>query len=149
MKKEIAEELALSAVARDNYFEMIKEDALKDGVEQELYAVRIETDPIEGVKLNYIKHENFIYGKTSNRHFTDCKYFGEVKSITVGQLKNIAKRGFLERELCPPAEVCFCFYQCLALLFVPGGIFLARYNQLSAVYEYYLFAVFLAWYSSD
>ena len=46
---------------------MIKEDALKDGVEQELYAVRIETDPIEGVKLNYIKHENFIYGKTSNR----------------------------------------------------------------------------------
>ena len=83
----------MSAVARDNYFEMIKEDALIDGVEQELYAVRVETDPIEGIKLNYIKHENFIYGKTSNRHFTDCKYFGEIKSITVGQLKNIAKRG--------------------------------------------------------
>ena len=93
LKKEIAEELALSVVSKDNYFEMIKEDALKDGVEQELYAVRIETDPIEGIKLNYIKHENFIYGKTSNRHFTDCKYFGEVKHITVGQLKNIAKRG--------------------------------------------------------
>ena len=93
LKKEIAEELVLSAIARDNYFDMIKEMALQDGVEQELYAVRVNTDPIEGIKLNYIKHKNFIHGKTSNKHFTDCRYFGEVKHITVGQLKNIAKLG--------------------------------------------------------
>lgn len=92
LKKEIAEELVLSAIARDNYFDMIKEMALQDGLEQELYALRVDTDPIEGIKLNYIKHKNFIHGKTSNKHFTDCRYFGEVKHITVGQLKNIAKR---------------------------------------------------------
>lgn len=92
LKKEIAEELVLSSIARDNYFDMIKEMALQDGIEQELYAVRVDTDPIEGIKLNYIKHKNFIHGKTSNKHFTDCRYFGEVKHITVGQLKNIAKR---------------------------------------------------------
>lgn len=95
MKIETAEELILEAVARENFFHLIQKEALEEAVETNYIIGKVDTCPIEGIKMNLIKVENFIHGKTSNRYFSDCPYYGEVKKITVGEFKNIAKKSGL------------------------------------------------------
>lgn len=95
LKIETAEELIIEAVARENFFHLIQREALEEAVETNYIIGKVDTCPIEGIKMNLIKVENFIHGKTSNRYFSDCPYYGEVKKITVGEFKNIAKQSGL------------------------------------------------------
>lgn len=96
LKIETAEELVLEAVSRENYFHLIQREALEEAIETNYIIGKVETCPIDGIKLNLVKIENFIHGKTSNRHFSDCPYFGEVKNISVAEFKNIAKESGLK-----------------------------------------------------
>ena len=91
LKIEKAESLVLEAVARDNYFQLIQEDVLEEMLITNYGIGKVTTCPVKGVKMEMVKLENFVYGRSSNRYFSDCNYYGEIKTITVGQLKNIAK----------------------------------------------------------
>ena len=92
LKIETAEELIIEAVARENFFHLIQREALEEAVETNYIIGKVDTCPIEGIKMNLIKVENFIHGKTSNRYFSDCPYYGEVKNISVAEFRNIAKQ---------------------------------------------------------
>ena len=96
LKIETAEELILEAVSRENYFHLMQREALEEAVETNYIIGKVETCPVDGIKMNLVKIEDFIHGKTSNRYFSDCPYYGQVKKITVGEFKNIAKQSGLK-----------------------------------------------------
>lgn len=95
LKIETAEELVIEAVARQNAFHLIQKDILEEMVVTNYGIGKVSTCPINGVKMELVKIENFIHGKSSNRYFSDCPYYGEVRNISVGQFKNIAKESGL------------------------------------------------------
>lgn len=91
LKIEKAESLALEYVSRKNVFNLIQKEQLRESLISNYLIASVQTDAINGISINSVKLENFIHGKTSNNYFSDCRYFGEVRKITIGQLKNIAK----------------------------------------------------------
>lgn len=95
LKIEKAESLVLEAVARDNYFNLIQKEILEEMIVTNYGIGKVSTCPIKGMKMESIKIENFVHGTSSNKYFTDCAYYGEIKQITIGQFKNIAKESGL------------------------------------------------------
>lgn len=91
LKIETAEELALEVVARENHFHLIQKEILEEMAITNYAIGKVSTCPTSGVKMEMVRLENFIHGTTSNRYFSDCPYYGEVKTISVGQFRNIAK----------------------------------------------------------
>lgn len=89
---ETAEELVLDGTVQDNNFEEIQNIAFRDASIKGLGVAHASTDPIEGIKLRYVKPENFIFSPTRDRYFRDCKYFAEVVEMTLGEIKKIASR---------------------------------------------------------
>lgn len=102
LRIERGEEKALQYVLLNNYFDDIQTQILEDISVLNLGAVRIETDPIEGIKLARVKPENFLHGKKNDRFFSDSSYFAEVRDIDLGTFKNIAKESsisFTDEEI--------------------------------------------------
>jgi len=88
---ETAEELVLQSVSHENKFNSTQKKALKDAVECGLAVAAVETCKVEGIKIRWVRPENFIHSKTNDPYFSDCSYFGEERLITISQIKNIAK----------------------------------------------------------
>lgn len=87
---EIGEELMIQSIASENHFNIIQHEALKEALKVGIGVVRIETDPMEGIKIEKVKPEYFIHSHTTNPYFSDCSYFGELKEITIAQAKRAA-----------------------------------------------------------
>ena len=90
LRIEKAESLALEYVTKRNSFNIVQKEQLRDALITNYLIASVQTDCINGVSLKGVKLENFIHGKTTDSHFSDCRYFGEVKKITISELKNIA-----------------------------------------------------------
>lgn len=88
---ETAEELVLQSVSKENKFDVIQKKALKDAVECGIAVAAVETCKVEGIKIRWVRPENFIHSKTNDIYFSDCSYFAEERLITISQIKNIAK----------------------------------------------------------
>ena len=95
LKIEKAESLALEVVARDNFFHLIQKDILEEMLITNYGIGKISTCPIRGIVIEKVLADNFVHGKTSNKYFSDCPYYGEVKYLTIGEIKNIAKESNL------------------------------------------------------
>ena len=95
LKIEKAESLLFEYISRYDNFNIIQKEQLKEALVSNYLIGNISTCPIDGVKMRGVKLDNFVHGKTSNDYFSDCKYFGEVRKITVAQIKNIAKESGL------------------------------------------------------
>lgn len=88
---ETAEELVLQSVSKENKFDVIQKKVLHDAVECGIGIAKVETCKIEGIKIRWVRPENFIHSKTNDIYFSDCNYFAEERLITISQIKNIAK----------------------------------------------------------
>lgn len=88
---ETAEELVLQSVSKENMFEEIQNKVLRDAVECGIGVAAVETCKVEGIKIRWVRPENFIHSKTNQKFLQDCTYFAEERLITIFQLKNIAK----------------------------------------------------------
>lgn len=91
LRIERGEEKALQYVLLDNYFNDKQNQAKQDATFYNLFGGRLQTDPIEGIKIHRINPYNIIHGERNDPFFSDSRYFGEVKSISVGMYKNICK----------------------------------------------------------
>lgn len=91
LRVERGEEKALQYVFLDNYFKDKQNQAKEDAAIYNLFGCRLHTDPIEGIKLYRINPRNIIHGERNDPFFSDSRYFGEVKDISVGMYKNICK----------------------------------------------------------
>ena len=84
---EIAQEQALT-----NVFDLNKYDLLKRRIDYDITvigmgAIKNSFNTADGIKLEYVDPANLVYSYSDSPYFDDIYYVGEVKSITITELK--------------------------------------------------------------
>ena len=84
---EIAEEEALSSVLAFNKFHLTNKRITEDIVTIGIGAVKTEFNKAEGVVVNYVDPANMVYSYSNDPNFEDIWYVGEIKSLTLPEIK--------------------------------------------------------------
>ena len=92
---EIAEEEAISTVLAQNKYDLIRRRINMDLTTIGIGATKTNFNLAEGVTVDYVDPAYMVYSYTEDPNFEDIYYVGEVKSITIPELKkefpNISK----------------------------------------------------------
>ena len=84
---EIAEEQAINNVFLTNKYTELKKRVDYDLAVLGIGAVKNTFNNTDGIKLDYVDPANLVWSYTEDPNFEDCYYFGEIKRITVNELK--------------------------------------------------------------
>jgi len=84
---EIAEEEAISSVLAQNKYDLIKRRLNMDLTVLGISAVKTSFNIANGIKVDYVDPAYMVYSYTEDPNFEDIYYVGEVKSITIPELK--------------------------------------------------------------
>ncbi len=84
---EVAEEEAINNVLSLNKYDLVKRRVDKDIVEIGIGCNKTGYNKSEGVKVEYVDPANIVYSYTEDPNFEDIYYVGEVKSISLPELK--------------------------------------------------------------
>ena len=84
---EIAEEEAISQVLAQNKFELLKRRINLDLVTLGIAAAKTNYNPSNGITLDYVDPAYMIYSYTDDPNFEDVYYVGEVKAMTIPEVK--------------------------------------------------------------
>ena len=84
---EIAEEEAINQVLAKNKFDEIRKRFNYDLTVLGIGAVKTNWNKANGVKVEYCDPANLVYSYTEDPNFEDIYYIGEVKSVTIPELK--------------------------------------------------------------
>jgi len=84
---EIAEEEAINNTLARNKFELCKRKFYKDLVELGIGCVKTNWNKANGVTVDYVDPANIVYSYTDDPNFEDIYYVGEVKNISLPELK--------------------------------------------------------------
>ena len=87
MAIEVAEEEAINTILDTNKFDNIKERVDQDLVNIGIGITKTSFNKAEGIKITYVDPAYSVWSYTEDPHFSDLYYFGEVKSITIAELK--------------------------------------------------------------
>jgi len=74
----------------NNFSDSIFRRCVNDIAAIGMAVVKRENDPNYGIKLDYVDPANFIYSHTEDPSFEDMTYAGDVKRITIEELKRMA-----------------------------------------------------------
>lgn len=86
---ELAQEVAIDTVMKNNDFATIQEQLDKDFTEIGVAFARHYLIADKGVGLEYCDPEKMVWSETKKPDFTDCYYFGEVKKVHYTELLKI------------------------------------------------------------
>ena len=86
---EIAEEEAINTIFDENHY-----DDVRKRIDYDLTVVGIGIAKHEflqgtGVKISYVDPANVVYSYTEDPYFKDCFYWGEIKTLPIGELMKI------------------------------------------------------------
>ena len=84
---EIAQEQAIETVLNTNKYDLLKKRINYDLTVLGIGAVKNSFNKAEGIKLDYVDPANLVYSYTDSPYFDDIYYVGEVKSVTINELK--------------------------------------------------------------
>ena len=84
---EIAEEETISSVFAQNKYDLIRRRINMDLTVLGIAAAKTSFNVAEGVKVDYVDPAYMVYSYTEDPNFEDIYYVGEVKSITIPELK--------------------------------------------------------------
>ena len=84
---EIAEEEVINNTLDRNKYELTKRRLYKDLVEIGIGCVKTNWNKSEGVVVDYVDPVNIVYSYTDDPNFEDLFYVGEVKNISLPELK--------------------------------------------------------------
>ena len=84
---EIAEEQAIDNIFNQNKYDYIKPRVDYDIAVLGIGAAKHSFNNTDGIKLDYVDPANLVWSYTEDPYFSDCYYFGEVKSIKINELK--------------------------------------------------------------
>ena len=84
---EIAEEEVINNVLDFNKYNLINKRVIEDIVTVGIGAVKTSFNKAEGVTIDYVNPSNLVYSYTNDPNFQDLYYVGEIKSITLPELK--------------------------------------------------------------
>ena len=84
---EIAEEQAINTVFNSNNYDLTQRRLNYDLAVIGIGAVKNEFNNSEGIKIKYVDPADLVYSYTYSPYFDDIYYVGEVKSVTINELK--------------------------------------------------------------
>ena len=84
---EIAEEEAINTVLATNEFDLVKSRVNQDLVNIGIGITKTSFNPAEGIVVDYVDPAYCVWSYTEDPNFDDIYYVGEVKSITIPELK--------------------------------------------------------------
>ena len=84
---EIAEEETISTIFAQNKYDLIRRRLNMDLTVLGIAAAKTSFNTAEGVKVDYVDPAYMVYSYTEDPNFEDIYYVGEVKSITIPELK--------------------------------------------------------------
>ena len=84
---EIAEEEAISSVLAQNKYDLIRRRLNMDLVTCGIAAAKTSFNTAEGITVDYVDPAYMVYSYTEDPNFQDIYYVGELKSITIPELK--------------------------------------------------------------
>lgn len=87
---EIAAETAVSAIFDQNkYNELVKKRVNRDITEIGIGCVKHGFSKSEGITIDYVDPVDLVYSYTKTPSFDDCYYFGEVKQMTLSEIRTM------------------------------------------------------------
>ena len=84
---EIAEEEVINNVLAKNKYEEVKKRIAYDLTVLGIGACKTQFNKTEGITIDYVDPSYMVYSYTEDPNFEDIYYVGEVKSITIPELK--------------------------------------------------------------
>jgi len=84
---EIAEEELIKNILEKNKFELTQRRFVKDLVTIGIGAVKTNWNEAEGITIDYVDPANMVYSYTDDPNFEDIYYVGEVKNVSLQDLK--------------------------------------------------------------
>jgi len=84
---EIAEEEAVNNTLAFNKYDLTKKRMIEDIVTIGIGAVKTSFNRSEGVVIDYVDPANLVYSFTNDPNFEDIYYVGEIKSMTLAEIK--------------------------------------------------------------
>ena len=84
---EIAEEEAISNIFAQNKYTQTRKRILQDLVVLGISCVKTNFNPANGIRVEYVDPASLVYSYTEDPNFEDIYYVGEVKSLTMGEVK--------------------------------------------------------------
>jgi len=84
---EIAEEEAISTVFAQNKYDLVRRRLNMDLTTIGIAAAKTNFNTAEGITIDYVDPSYIVYSYTEDPNFEDIYYVGEVKSITIPELK--------------------------------------------------------------
>lgn len=96
---EIASEEAIKYTLDLNDYDEIQSSLIEDITVIGIGALKHNTDPSKGIVIDYVDPANLIYSYPKTRDFKDVFYYGEVKRVTINELKRISSGQLTEEQL--------------------------------------------------
>lgn len=84
---EIAEEEAINTILDKNRYDELRKRVLYDLVVNGIGATKTNFNPSDGVKIEYVDPASMVYSYTEDPNFEDLYYVGEVKTISLAEVK--------------------------------------------------------------
>ena len=86
---ELAEEAAINTVLAENKYEDTRKRVLYDLATLGIGVAKHEFQPGAGIVAKYVDPANVVYSYTEDPNFSDCFYWGEVKSVPITEVVKI------------------------------------------------------------
>ena len=86
---EIAEETAINTILDANHYDEVRKRLDYDQTVLGVSVAKHEFLKGSGVKLSYVDPANVVYSYTEDPYFKDCFYWGEIKTVSITELKKI------------------------------------------------------------
>jgi hypothetical protein len=96
---EIAAEEAIKYTLDLNDYDETQSRVIEDITTIGLGAVKHSTDPSKGIVVEYIDPANLVHSYPTHRNFKDVNYYGEVKRMTLNELKRVSNGKFSDEEM--------------------------------------------------
>ena len=84
---EIAEEEVINNTLAFNKYQLTNKRIIEDIVTIGIGAVKTSFNKAEGVVVDYVDPANLVYSYTNDPNFEDIYYVGEIKSMTLAEIK--------------------------------------------------------------
>lgn len=96
---EIAAETAIKFTLDLNDYNETQSRVIEDLTVIGIGCTKHTTDPSKGILVDYVDPANLVYSYPTHRDFKDVHYFGEVKRITIHDLKRISGETFTDEQI--------------------------------------------------
>ena len=86
---EIANEIAIETMLEENHYDQIRKRVDRDITTLGIGICKHTFQQGDGLRVEYVDPANVVYSYTEDPYFKDCFYWGEIKTVPIGELVKI------------------------------------------------------------